>query len=260
MGTKEQASARRFPKRPAVATLASEVARMSFRKVGAALALVVGIAPLGCSGAAVETTPPLGAAKQPATSGSGGSGGSGGAPDSMSFGGGGEAPVPAARGAYNVHFVGGGPAGCNIGGHFGALGVVSADKHGAVVTDGVDGAAVSCGVSGAGPYKVSGTITQGANSLFVEVDSLPADASAAIPAYGRVSFTSPVTGDAFVQSNADPSVQPQPCDFYFVAGSSELAAPGKVWLAFTCATVSDGANACQLYTSYVLIEDCQSSS
>ncbi len=175
------------------------------------------------------------AAATAASSGFGGSGGGGGEPS----------------GAYLVHFVGG--AGCNVQSHQGTLGSVTAATHGAVVANGTDGAQVTCSVAGTGPFKVSASITQGDNALSIEVGSLPATATKKDPATGGATFaSSTTTGKTFSVASTDPNA----CTFYFIA--PESIAPGKVWLAFACTSLSnDTQDTCQAYESYVLLENCQ---
>lgn len=158
-------------------------------------------------------------------------------------------PLPP-QGAFQVTF--GAPAGCSIAGHNAKVGDVNETQRNAVVVDGTDGATVSCAVTGAGPYSVAGQITMAAdNSLQIEVDSLPADATKTNPAKGRVAFTSPNTAKAYI---ADAM---HVCDFYFAAGSKESVAAGKVWVAFACPSITaEGMDTCALFESYVVLENC----
>lgn len=167
-------------------------------------------------------------------------------------------PVPPTPdGAYRVNFTG--KSGCNIMGHTTQIGDVTDTQRTTVVPDGTDGTTVTCTVSGAGPFAVTGHLQHGADSLQIRVD-LPTDASKATPAKGGVGFLSTTTGNSFVASStpADPVKNP-PCNFYF-ANSKESVASGKVWVAFSCDTVTEQGSAdpstCGIDESYVILENC----
>lgn len=159
-------------------------------------------------------------------------------------------PVPPPpQGAYQVTFTA--PKGCSIAGHNAKVGDVTQTQRNTVVIDGTDSSSVSCGVTGAGPFSVSGQVSKLADSLQIAVDSLPSNATKASPAKGRVSFASPNTAKAYVADGT------HMCDFYFPAGSKESVAAGKVWVAFTCPTViAEGMDTCALQESYIILENC----
>jgi hypothetical protein len=164
----------------------------------------------------------------------------------------GDSVPPSPQGAYLVTFTR--PAGCSISGHNAKVGDVTASQRNAVVVDATDGATVTCSVTGAGPFNVSGQIMKGADSLQIAIDSLPTSATKANPAKGSVSFASPNTVKAYVADGSK-----APCDFYF-ADPKESVASGKVWVAFSCPTVIAGGSlmpdTCSLLESYILLENC----
>jgi hypothetical protein len=154
------------------------------------------------------------------------------------------------QGAYDVHFSGG-PS-CPIGSSVEAkVGDINDSVRSAVVVDSVDGTTVSCAVKGTGTFNVSGQIQKGGDNLDIEIDALPAGATKAAPAKGRVSFSSPQTVKPY---NGDSA---HLCNFYFLPGTKETVASGKVWLAFQCDQVVGEMNqTCSISESYAIFENC----
>ena len=78
--------------------------------------------------------------------------------------------------------------------------------------------------------------------------AIAATATQASPAAGSVTFASPQTNLVDYTSSA--------CSFYFLPGTPEAVAPGKIWVAFDCTAVSGGGSTCEIAQSVALFEDC----
>ncbi len=142
---------------------------------------------------------------------------------------------------------------CLIAANADAFGQVTASAQTAVVANGAasgDGgvATVTCSVQGTGPFDVQAAASNGAVGIEIGIPSLPATATAASPAAGTVSYKPSESADLYTG----------PCSFYFVTGTPESAAAGKVWVAFTCPGLTDSIkmSTCPLAESYAFFENC----
>jgi len=157
-------------------------------------------------------------------------------------------PVPPTpQGAFNVQFSDTGQD-CDIASHRSEAGVISASNRGAVLIDGMNGAQVTCSVSGSGPFNVSAKIVLGSDGINVSIPAINAGATLDSPAKGSFLFFSDRTaGDAFSSSS---------CNFYFKEGTGEGIAAGKLWVSFNCPEVLESMNTCGISESHVIFENC----
>ncbi|MDI3288307.1 hypothetical protein [Polyangium sp. 15x6] len=157
-------------------------------------------------------------------------------------------PVPPTpQGAFNVQFTDTG-VDCAIASHRSEAGDITDSKKTAVLIDGVDGANVTCSVSGAGPFNVSAKITLGSDGINLSIPAINVGATEASPASGSFAFWSDRTaGDAFSSSK---------CSFYFKEGTGEGVASGKLWVSFVCPEVLESTNKCGISESHVIFENC----
>jgi hypothetical protein len=160
-------------------------------------------------------------------------------------------PVPPTpQGAWNVTLVSSGPA-CHIMGHNAHMGsVTSSTKDSVLVSGGTEGAEITCVVSGTGTFSVSGTGNLNGLGAQISIPAIDASATAMKPAHGSISFASGTTGGTYSSPSATP------CDFYFVHGSGEGVASGRIWVAFTCATVVQEMSTCNISESFAIFENC----
>jgi hypothetical protein len=163
--------------------------------------------------------------------------------------------VPATPdGAWTVNMTNQGGT-CMVSNSTRSIGTITAVDIEKRITDGealTGGAAsLSCSVSGTGtgPFSVDSSLAQGADTLQIVIPSISAGATKTAPATGSVGYES----DATVALYSSPS-----CSFYFVDGTQEGVASGKIWAAFTCAGILDGQSnsTCPVLESYVLFENC----
>ncbi|MDC0747678.1 hypothetical protein [Polyangium mundeleinium] len=157
-------------------------------------------------------------------------------------------PVPPTpQGAFNVQFSKTG-ATCPIASHKSEIGTISASTKTAVVIDGVEGATVTCSVSGAGPFSVSAQLRLGSDGINLSIPAINVGATEASPATGSLAFFSDRTaGDAFSSSK---------CNFYFKEGTGEGIASGKIWVSFVCPEVVESTNTCGIAESHLILENC----
>jgi hypothetical protein len=163
-------------------------------------------------------------------------------------------PVPPTpQGAFSVSFSQPG-AGCSIGSHNAAVGLVDDKNRTTIVVDGNDGADISCSVVGgtSGPFKVDAQLVKEPNGLIIAIPSLSPKATKDAPSTGTVGFLSDRTAGKTYTSPTD-----TPCNFYFVPSTNEGVAAGKVWLAFNCPTlVSPPDQGCAISQGYAIFENC----
>jgi hypothetical protein len=163
-------------------------------------------------------------------------------------------PVPPTpQGAWTVQLVDNGAA-CNIIGHAAQVGSVSSGSKDAVLVSGalVSGAEVevSCQVTGTSSFEVTGLARLSGQGLQITIPKIDSSATKEAPAKGSASFNSLKTAGAYSSSEATP------CDFYFLPGTGEGVASGRIWVAFTCPKVDDAMSSCALAESYVIFENC----
>jgi hypothetical protein len=153
--------------------------------------------------------------------------------------------------AWIVNLTEGTSSSCSIVQAMPSVGMVTADtiNRASVVTDGADGASVTCTVSGSGsgPYAVSATMTQGANALSIDIPAISTTATQTASAPGSVS----------VEATED--YTSNDCNFYFVPQTPETVLAGRIWVAFTCAAITNGPSqsTCEVLPSYAVFEDCE---
>ncbi|MDI1447021.1 hypothetical protein [Polyangium sp. 6x1] len=157
-------------------------------------------------------------------------------------------PVPPTpQGAFNVQFTDTG-ADCSIASHRSEAGAITDTKKTTVLIDGVEGASVSCSVSGAGPFNVSAKISLGSDGINLSIPAINVGATEMSPAAGSFAFWSDRTaGDAFSSAK---------CNFYFKEGTGEGVAGGKLWVSFECPEVVESQSKCGISESHVILENC----
>jgi hypothetical protein len=124
-----------------------------------------------------------------------------------------------------------------------------------VVIDGQSGAAVSCSVTGNGPYTFSGSF-HGLTS-----DGFPVTVSFTDGQVGADKMSGTATVDVLTTDLGSTSA------FASAAGACDIEVinsqikPGSIWATFSCAAVSlPPENVCQVAaTSTIVFEDCQGS-
>ncbi len=162
---------------------------------------------------------------------------------------------PTPTGAFLVNFTDTGAA-CTHASHQIRLGVINKTERTTVAVDGVNGAAVTCTVSGKtlGPFSINADLkADGGDTIAISVNQIDSKATAAAPAKGTVVFASSDTAGDLFSSN-------EPCDFYIEAagpsGIGQKVEPGSAWLSFKCPSIVQGTEPCALNESYVVIENC----
>lgn len=117
------------------------------------------------------------------------------------------------------------------------------------VTDGEDGAKVSCAVGPSGGLlSASGSIEKGAASFAFSV----AVESGKPSAVGEVAFTDPASGVRYASAMS-------PCLFQFAPGSSQGIKEGEIFVQFDCTALESEADpklACSSRYGYVRLENC----
>jgi len=161
----------------------------------------------------------------------------------------GEEIPPTPQAAFAVNFQDSG-AECPHKSHTTDVGMISGAARTTVLVDGVNGADISCTVSGAGPFSVNAKVIVGADGLVITVPAITTGAKKDAPATGGVSFFSATTLKSFN------SASDTPCSFYFLDGTPEGVAPGKAWMAFTCPKMIESMSTCAIGESYVILENC----
>lgn len=159
--------------------------------------------------------------------------------------------LPPSDGAWRASFQSP-TAKCTIASHNAMVGDVGENTRTSVVSDGVDGATLSCTVAKtADGYSVQASASRKGNTLSIAVASLDPGATEANPSKGRVAFTS-VTSQKSYYGDAE-----HPCDFYFAPNTKQSVASGKVWVTFSCPTlIGENDVECAMGRSYALFENC----
>jgi hypothetical protein len=128
------------------------------------------------------------------------------------------------------------------------IGVVNASPA-KTVTDGEDGAKVSCAVGPSGSVlSASGSIEKGAASFAFSV----AVESGKPSAVGEVAFTDPASGVRYASGMS-------PCLFQFAPGSGQGIEEGEIFVQFDCSALESEADpklACSSRYGYVRLESC----
>jgi hypothetical protein len=139
--------------------------------------------------------------------------------------------------------------GCEIASHTMKVGDVNEKDRTKVIVDGKGGADISCTVKGSSSFAVTDTsaLYQG-RVLAMEIPSITKNAKQATPAKGVVAYASEITVDTY-QPNMTP------CDFFFMDGTGEGVAAGKIWVAFNCPEVIGEMSTCAM-SGAALFENC----
>ena len=164
-------------------------------------------------------------------------------------------PVPPTpQGAWSVSWVQGDPVACGIPTHNSDVGKVSAADREVVVVDGIDGARVSCEVTGAGKFNVHGKASHEGVALEIKITDLDASATEDAPRPGQAAYSSQAktAGNVFISDTAEP------CNFYFTPETKEGVSEGKIWVAFHCPKMLQENNICSIQQGYALLENCAS--
>jgi hypothetical protein len=146
---------------------------------------------------------------------------------------------------------------CSINQHNTQVGVVGKSTRGDEVTDALDGASVTCEVTGSGTFKVSASASQAGKSLSISIGSIGKGATVDSPATGSLSYSSPNTaGNGYVSPAATP------CKFWFEPKTGQDIAAGKVWLSFSCEAIRDDGHdsTCSLPSGFAIFENCSDGS
>jgi hypothetical protein len=151
-----------------------------------------------------------------------------------------DAVPPAAEGAYSAAFVQSGSM-CSIATHQDAVGAADAENYG-LVKDGTPLTDVTCIVlDDGGSFYAEGFISDqdGARSLKFAVGGLTQGATEDDPALGSVAFRSKATLKTF-------SSPVNTCRFWFIPGSRQQVAAGRLWVTFECDVVESEGRQCRL--------------
>jgi hypothetical protein len=158
-------------------------------------------------------------------------------------------PVPQTPdGAWIVTTIQDDPTACHIAGHNDEVGQLNASDKLMVVTDGVDGASISCTVAGTGTFNVSALSQLADKTLNINIPAITAAATEMSPAIGAISYESAKTAVPYSGN----------CNFYFTPSTPETVAEGKIWVAFKCDALTAGEtmSTCPVSQGYALFESC----
>lgn len=160
-------------------------------------------------------------------------------------------PVPPTpQGACTVSIVSSG-ADCHIMGHTTKVGSVTAGtRDNVLVSGGIEGANVTCQVTGTSSFAVTGKVTLDGEGVTISIPKIDSSATKMAPAPGTASFGSQETGGTYS------SPKETPCNFYFTQNTGEGVASGRIWVAFTCDTVIQEQSTCSLSESFAIFENC----
>jgi hypothetical protein len=227
----------------------------------AAVALAaLGLGTACSNGTVVDSGGQTGAGAGQGTGAGAGTGASGGGTSS-----GGTSFPPDGAWSFNMNGESSGTETCQLGAIAAQLGDVRSTE---IITRIADGtmpatengltASVSCSVIGTTSFAVQASASVATNgeepskSLAIDIPVISNSASMASPASGTAAFSSTTSqGTAGLPYSGT-------CDFYFIPGSSEGVASGKIWGAFTCASVMNAQqqSACGVSVSYFVFENC----
>jgi hypothetical protein len=160
-------------------------------------------------------------------------------------------PVPPTPdGAWTLNFVQQSALECDIFSHNAQVGIISSDSRTKVITDGTEGARVSCEVTGSGTFKAKGKASQNGYSLEILIPAITADASPESPADGQIAYSSTK------ETVSNTYVAEKPCAFYFQPDTKEGVDTGKIWVAFQCDEIVFDTSKCQISQGYAIFENC----
>jgi len=163
-------------------------------------------------------------------------------------------PAPEAAWTINLQPSAADSSLCRLGdGHAAGIGKISENKRDQLLSNGIDGAEITCSVIGDKTFKVAADAAQGDAHITIDINQIAATATAEMPATGTLSYASDKTARSQYTALAD-----KPCQFYFVPDSGEGVSPGTIWFAFRCPTVVDASTAstCQISQGYASFANC----
>jgi hypothetical protein len=160
----------------------------------------------------------------------------------------GEDPPPPPAGGFNITFTGGtNPGDCRIMTHPALLGAVSEGGTPSTIANGSN-ATVSCTVKKAGSgFGVQGRANSNGFTFSVNVKDFPAAATAAAPATGTVTYSSPSTQDSFVGTT---------CSFWLAPDQGQYVKDGSAWFSFACPEMMSEGRTCAIQQSYAKFDNC----
>lgn len=160
-------------------------------------------------------------------------------------------PVPPTpQGACKATLLSGGGE-CKITSQEVSLGSVTAtSKENVLTAGGVEGADVTCQVSGTSSFAVEAAVSVSGEGIQISIPKIDSSATKMAPATGTVVFSSKNSGNAY-KSESD-----TPCVFYFAQGTSQGVASGKIWVSFSCPKVVGGMSTCEMTESFAIFENC----
>ncbi len=158
-------------------------------------------------------------------------------------------PVPPTpQGAWNLNFIS--PTGdCKTVTHSSQSGSVTKNSKNTLLVAGVEEATITCVVSGTNTFSVSGSGNFKGQGVQISIPAIDSSATAMKPAHGGILFsTASTAGDYTSTATA--------CDFYFIPGTGEGVTSGRIWVAFTCPTITQAMSTCALGESFAIFENC----
>jgi hypothetical protein len=156
-----------------------------------------------------------------------------------------EAPLPIPAGGFYLELRDSG-ADCNLITHESRVGLVGNSGTPELISSGTEGTTVTCSVEGDGSFNVEAKIDE-APFVQITVNGLSSSATEEEPVVGAFSYASTDTGgDTFSSST---------CSFWF-GSEDQTIAPGKVWLRFSCDSVTSEGNSCSISEGYLAVENC----
>jgi hypothetical protein len=160
-------------------------------------------------------------------------------------------PVPPTpQGAWSAQLIHDSSS-CTIIGHAAQIGsVTSNSKDKVLVNGGLEGAEISCQVTGTGTFSVDGSASLDGKGVSISIPAIDSSATKASPAPGSVSFASAETAGPYSSPTATP------CNFYFLPNTGEGVVSGRIWVAFSCPMVVRDMSTCALSESFAIFENC----
>ena len=135
-----------------------------------------------------------------------------------------------------------------------SFGTIDQTTHAMTMTDGQNGASISCSVvASSGGFAVNALATGGGNSITLSIPSISTSASQTSGAMGEVTLNAQVTANNDYSSSA--------CNFYFAGAPETVTSAGTVFVAFSCPMLDDSAQSatCNLNQGYAFFENCSTS-
>lgn len=159
-------------------------------------------------------------------------------------------PATPASGAWAVSFIQPDPNRCHVTGHNMQVGTVDASAYGPLVTDGMEGASVSCETIDGGDahFTVLARVEQDGNTLDVEVHDVGPGSEQESPSNATVRLTDIKTGGELTDDT---------CSAWFADGTGQSVAGGKAWFTFSCDALSGPSDeGCAISGGYFIVVNC----